>query len=788
MAAPLRPPPAPVPLPLAAWHPVQPGPPRPFSSLVGRERETAAVRDLILRDEERLVTLIGPGGVGKTRLALRVIEEMAGRFADGAVFVPLAAVTDSELVPAAIARELGIHEAGDRPVLATLAGLLRERSLLLVLDNLEQVVQAGPAIAELLTACPQLVVLATSRTALRLSGECEFPVPPLALPDPTPGAADGAADSDAIRLFVLRARSVNSDFALTADNAPIIAAICRRLDGLPLAIELAAARAKVLSPPALLARLEGRLDLLAHGPRDLPARQRTMRDAVAWSYDLLSADERALFRRLSIFVGGFTLEAAEAVAGEGSAVPSLFDGITTLVDHSLVRTAATANGEPRFEMLETISAYGRERLTESGDEEPARDAHAAYFLALASQACVAFEGPGRAAARELVAREHDNLRSALAWVVAREDAEVAQRLVTELARFWVVLGHVTEGRAWLDRAVALEGPSEPGTRADALCWAAQFASHQNAVDRAESLATEALAVAREGAYERGVAMALHQLGQAAHRRGHLVAAADHYEDAVARFRRLGEPIWEGATLRDLGVVAGAQGEHERATAYHEQALAVWRRLDHLWGVPAALRDLADEALCRGDVPAAMPLYRESLERWLLLGEKLHVAGSLLGPATVALESGQAERAARLLGASAALHEAIGAMPPADLPGDLGNGPERARAVLGEAAFETAWAAGRAFSIDEAIADALAVTAPQPSSPTAPAASEGNLGLTRREREVLRLLVDGRSNREIADALSISPRTVGKHVEGILAKLGVESRTAAVGYALRHRLI
>jgi predicted ATPase/DNA-binding CsgD family transcriptional regulator len=789
MVAPLRQPSAPVPLPLAAWHPVPSGPPRPLSSLVGRERETAAVRDLFLRDGERLVTLIGPGGVGKTRLALRVVEEIAGRFADGAIFVPLAAVTDPELVPAAVARELGIHEAGDLPVLTTLVRLLRERSLLLVLDNLEQVVHAGPAIAELLAACPQLVVLVTSRTALRLSGECEFPVPPLALPDPTPGAAADAADSDAIRLFVLRARSVNSEFALTADNAPIIAAICRRLDGLPLAIELAAARAKVLSPPALLARLEGRLDLLAHGPRDLPARQRTMRDAVAWSYDLLSAGEQALFRRLSIFVGGFTLEVAEAVESEGgAAAPSVFDGITTLVDHSLVRLAGVADGDPRFEMLETISAYGRERLEESGNEAPVRDAHAAYFLALAAEACIAFEGPGRAAARERVAREHDNLRAALSWVVEREDAEVAQRLVTQLARFWVVLGHVTEGRAWLDRAVALDGSSEMGTRADALCWAAQFASHQNAVERAESLASEALAVAGEGGYERGMAMALHQLGQAAHRRGDLEAAAALYEDAVARFRRLGEPIWEGAALRDLGVVAGAQGAHERATAYHEQALAVWRRLDHPWGVPAALRDLADEALCRGDAAAALPLYRESLERWLLLGETLHVAGSLLGPATVALESGQAERAARLLGASAALHEAIGAMPPADLPGDLGNGPERARAVLGEAAFETAWSAGRAFSIDEVIADALAVTAPSPSSPVAPAVTEGDRGLTRREREVLRLLVDGRSNREIASALSISPRTVGKHVEGILAKLGVESRTAAVSYTLRHRLV
>jgi tetratricopeptide (TPR) repeat protein len=456
-----------------------------------------------------------------------------------------------------------------------------------------------------------------------------------------------------------------------------------------------------------------------------------MRDVVAWSYDLLTAEERALFWRLSVFVGGFTLDAAEEVAGIGTRPAyDVLDGVAALVDHSLVRPVETADDESRFEMLETIRAYGRERLAESGEVVLAQDAHAGYFLTLVSDACTAFEGAARATARERVARELDNLRAALGWAVEREDAEVAQRLATHLARFWVVLGHVTEGRGWLDRAVALDRPSLPETHSDALCWAAQFASHQNDVDRAEGLATQALTVARDGGYDRGQAMALHQLGQVAHRRGDLATAAAHYEDAVARFRLLGETIFVGVTLRDLGVVAGAQDEHDRATAYHEEALAVWRRLDHPWGVPAALRDLADEALCRGDAAAALPLYRESLGRWRLLGEKLHVAGSLLGPATVALEGGQAEHAARLLGASAALHEEIGAFPPAELPGDLGNGPERARAVLGEAAFEAAWLAGRAFSVEEAIADALAVAAPAPPSTVAPAAAEDDLGLTR----------------------------------------------------------
>ncbi len=796
MAAPPPDPPPPPPAPFApppasgrrAWEEL----PRPPTPLVGRDPETAAVRGLLLQEGARLVTLTGPGGVGKTRLALRVAAEAAAGFADGVCFVPLAAVADPGLVPAAVARALGAHEPGDRPVLAALAGLLRDRHLLLVLDNVEQVLAAAPAVAELLAGCPRLAALATSRAALRLSGEREVPVPPLALPDPR-SAGDPAA-AEAVRLFVQRAQAARPGFALTDADARAVAEICRRLDGLPLAIELAAARCKILSPRELLARLDRRLDLLAGGPRDLPARQRTMRDAVAWSHDLLAADERALFRRLAVFAGGFGFDGAAAVAGAaGGLALGVFEGVAALVDHSLVRPADEADGpdgEPRFAMLETIRAYGLERLAESGEEGAIRDAHARHLLALATDARARFEGPERAAVRERVTREHDDLRAALGWAVGRGDAETAQRLSAELARFWVVLGHVAEGRAWLDRAVALDGPATPVTRADALCWAAQFATHQSDPDRAERLATEAAAVSGAASYGLGEAMARHQLGQAALRRGDPAAADALYAAAVARFRALGEPVWEGAALRDLGVEAGVRGEHGRATGYHEAALAVWRRLDHPWGVPAALRDLADEALCRGDAAAALPLYRESLERWRRLGEALHVAGALLGPAAVALRAGRAEAAARLLGASEALHEAIGAVPPAELPGGLGKGADEARAALGEAAFAAAWAAGRALTPEAAIDEALAAI--EPAAPVAPPVDEPSAGtgagLTAREREVLRLLAEGRTNREIAAALAISPRTVGKHVEGVLAKLGVGTRAAAAAHALRHRLV
>ena len=764
--------------------------PNLLTSFVGREREVADVVDLLRQNGVRLVTLTGPGGVGKTRLAVRVAEELGPFFADGVAFVPLAAVREPAVVGAALAQALGVREAGDRPLADALTAFLRDRRLLLVLDNFEHILDAAPLVGDVLAACPRLKVLVTSRAVLRVSGEHACRVPPLALPDPerTPPITE-LRRAEAVRLFAERARAAEAGFALDDDTVEAVAGVCVRLDGLPLAIELAAARAKILSPQALLARLERRLDLLSDGPRDLPARQRTMRDTVAWSHELLSPEERRLFRRLSVFAGGFTLEAVDAVAGDPEDPRfEVLEGVAALIDHSLIRRAAEANGEPRFEMLETIRAYGQERLAEADEATAARDAHARYFLELASGACARFEGAERALARERVAREHDNLRAALGWTTERGDAEVAQRLAVHLARFWVVLGHVSEGRAWLDRAVALPGPAETETRADALCWAAQFAGHQAAVDREEDLANQALAISRAGGYSRGAAMALHQLGQAAHRRRDLVGAAARYEEAVARFREQGEQIWEGATLRDLGVVAGTLGEHDRATAYHEAALRVWRRLDHPWGVPAALRDLADEALCRGDVAAALPLYRESLERWRLLGEKLHVAGALLGPASVALENGQAERAARLLGAAAALHEAIGAVPPADLPGGLGGGTEPARAALGEAAFGAAWAAGRALTVEEAIAEALAAVAPTAADANASTAAPAALGLTRREAEVFRLLAEGHTNRQIAETLFISPRTVSKHVESILAKFGVETRSAAVAHAMRHGFV
>ena len=764
--------------------------PRPLTSLVGREREAGTVAGLVRRDDVCLVTLTGPGGVGKTRLALQVAADAADAFPDGVAFVALAQISDPSLVAGVVAQALGVREDGDTPPGQRLALPLRGKRVLLVLDNFEQVVEAAPLVADLLAACPDLTVLVTSRVRLRLSGEREHVVPPLGLTslDDAP-SVENAAQSGAVRLFIERAQAAREDFALTVDNAAVVTAICRRLDGLPLAIELAAARAKVLPPAALLARLETRLPLLTAGGRDLPARQQTMRDAIAWSFDLLSSEEQALFRRLSVFVGGCTLDAAGAVAVAPSAPGSnVFEGVASLVDKSLLKEEDGPGGEPRYPMLETVREFGLEQLAASGEEDDVRAAHAAHFVAMATDARTSFEGPDRLAANHRVEREHDNLRAALAWSLTRGEAETAQRLTAELVRFWLVLGYVTEGRDWLDRALALPGRSSPVTRVEALWGGASLAVFQNDLARATALAAEAMALAQESGYGLGVGMALHELGNVAECQGNFELAAARHEEALAKFRELGQPVWEGLALRHLGLTASAWGDHGRATEYHQEALAIWRRLGHPWGVPAALRDLADLALDRGDLATGPALYKESLAGWRHLGERFHVGRCLWGLAQVALATGQAERSVRLLAAMEALDEAVGVVPPAGLRAQYGQAVSAARTALGEAAFGAAWAAGRVLPLAEAVAEALAsgrpADPPPRPTPTEGIAASAPRGLTARELEVLRLLVDGRSDREIGAELAISPKTAGHHVEHILAKLGVDSRTSAATRAVR----
>jgi predicted ATPase/DNA-binding CsgD family transcriptional regulator len=768
--------------------------PASLTSLVGREREVTAVVELLLRDDVRLLTLTGPGGVGKTRLALQAAAEASSAFPDGVWFVPLDPLRDPNLVVPAIAHAVGLREMGGKPVRDQLARYLRERSPLIVLDNLEHVTAAAPAIVALLAGSPGLNVLATSRDLLHLSGEHTFPVPPLTVP--APGSIPTVSNLmtfEAIRLFVLRAAAIRPDFALTEANAAVVAAVCARLDGLPLAIELAAARVAHLPMAAILDRLGGRaersvdLGVLTGGARDLPARLQTMRDAIAWSYDLLSPDEQRLLCRLAVFRGDFSLDAVEAVAAPMGVDGQIFDLVASLVDKSLLRLAERDDA-PRYRMLETVREYGLEQLTVHGEADAARRAHADHFLALAETAAPEWEGPVPGVFLDRLETEGDNLREAFAWVREADDRTRTCRFAIALHWFWRSRGPVGEGRRWTEALLDDAGTVDPALRAGLLLGAGDLAMTQGDFARAAELLEASAAAARDAGDPQTLAHALGFRGATAVYVGDLDRGEEYENQAVHVARAAGAPFWHALGLTILAAIFRGRGEHARAVALLDESDTVCRTQHVAWttALNSSLRgEIATDLLA---LDRAEALGREGLRIAWTIGERRYFAGALAGLARTVAARGDLEWSARLYGAVDALLETTGANLPMTALPSFAPAREALRATLGEDAFAAAWADGHALQPAEILANAeREAVAPIAARQQRPGRSAAPSGLTARELDVLRLVAAGRTNREIAAALFVTQRTAATHVSHILTKLGVESRVEAGAWAVRRGL-
>jgi predicted ATPase/transcriptional regulator with XRE-family HTH domain len=687
--------------------PVQP------TSLLGRAEQLAALTALLRRTDVRLVTLTGSGGIGKTRLAVQVAAELVDDFLDGVWFVRLSGLTDPALVTPTVAQTLGLREQGGQPFAEILRQYLRDRRLLLVLDNFEQVVGAGPEVATLLASAPSLRVLVTSRVTLHLRGERELPIPSLALPDadhlPPP---ERLAQYSAVALFVERAQAARPDFELTAANAPAIAEICIQLDGLPLALELAATRVKLLPPEALLARLSSRLQLLTGGPRELEERQRTIRATIAWSVDLLTSEERMLFRRLAVFVGGCTLEAAEMVCrAPAGATPlsfDLLDGLGALVDQSLVQQREV-NGEPRFTMLQVVREFALEQLQQSRDALAVHQAHAACFIALGEEAEPHLWGVGQAEWMRQLEGEHDNLRAALGWLRDHGEVESAVRLAVAIGRFWFFRSFYEEGARWLEglleSLLASPGAVAPTLHVRALFRAGILAWMRGDAPRLGLLGEEALTLARASGDVEGSALAWYLRAAAALLEEQRDRASDYAERSVAAARQAGVRATLGTALFAHGNVLLELGEPERAQAAAAEGLELLRAQGDEGGQARCLLVLSEAACRRGNATGGRRYAEEALGLFQRLEDLAGMAVSLLMLASVAASGGQFVRAGRLFGFADSMVGHSGTY-----NGLTQHGVDAllsaAHAALGEDAWASACAAGRVLSFEEAIAEAL----------------------------------------------------------------------------------
>jgi predicted ATPase/DNA-binding XRE family transcriptional regulator len=690
----------------------QPPLPRQRVPLVGRDQEVQVIVALLRAGQDRLLTLTGPGGVGKTSLALAVANVAADAFAGDVAFVPLAAIGDPALVASEVATALGLHITGQQSPHEVVRAALRARRMLLVLDNLEHLPTAALWVADVLTVCPDVTVLATSRSPLRLQDEREVVVAPLTVPE-TAAVPDPAQLSDvpAVRLFVERVAAPS--FALTKDNAATVSTICRRLDGLPLAIELAAARVKVLSPAELLARLDRMLPLLTGGPQDRSTRLRSMSAAISWSYDLLDSDEQALFRNLAGFTGGLTLEAAEWVAHEGGPAPSaILDVIASLVDKNLLRRLDGEGDETRFGMLETIREYGLEMLTATGEDAAARRVHAAYFLRLAERAWPAFrQRAGQEPWLDRLEDERANFRAALAWLDESGDVVSLLRLAGALSWFWYIRGPLDEGRSWLERAIAAQDADVPDSlRIRAMVGAGLLAHFQGDEARARTWLEASLAGSAELDDPWLLAFSHLLLGMVAEDHGDYHLAEASFAEALIRFRAANDQSNAALTLTHQGVATWGQGDLERAVTLYQEAESLQRATRDAWGLSISLGYLGLLAGQAGNYGYAAVVHRESLQlRWdAEIWED--VAASLADLAALAAAVGRPEQAARLFGAAAVVREETGRWPTPHFPerAVFEKAQKQARTALGTSAYSAAEAQGRALPREQAVSEAAAL--------------------------------------------------------------------------------